>query len=91
MLRGEVPQFAVLILYGAKECAVRKKDGGIRPIAVGNTLRRLSVKVGSRPIVQAIVEELRPVLGGLNKWGDARRQLVQPDAMPGIVATEGSF
>ena len=25
MLRGEVPQFAVLVLYGANECAIRKK------------------------------------------------------------------
>ena len=31
MLRGEVPQFAVPILYGANECAIRKKGGGIRP------------------------------------------------------------
>ena len=62
MLRGKVPQFAVPILYGANECAIRKKkDGGIRPIAVGNILRRFSVKVGSRPIVQSLGEELRPV------------------------------
>ena len=39
MLRGEVPQFAVPILYGANECAIRKTDGGIRPIiAVGSTV-----------------------------------------------------
>ena len=51
MLRGEVPlpQFAVPVLYRANECAIRKKDGGIRPIAVGSSLRRLSVKAGSRP------------------------------------------
>ena len=61
MLRGEVPQFAVPVLYGANECAIRKKDGGIRPIAVGSTFRRLSVKVGSRPVVWAPGEELRPV------------------------------
>ena len=35
MLRCEVPQIAVPILYGANECAIRKKDGGIRPIDVG--------------------------------------------------------
>ena len=91
MLRGEVPQFAVPILYGANECAIRKKDGGIWPIAVGSSLRRLSVKVGSRPIVQAFGEELRPVQLGSQLVGDARRQIMWPDAMPGIVATEGSF
>ena len=70
MLRGEVPQFAVPVLYGANECAIRKKYGGIQPIAVGSTLRRLSVKVGSRPVVRALGEELRPVqLGVSTMWG----------------------
>ena len=66
MLRGEVPQFAVPILYSANECAIRKKDGGIRPIAVGNTIRRLSVKVGSKIVVRALGEELRPVQLGVS-------------------------
>ena len=61
---GEVPQFAVPILYSASECAIRKKDGDIRPIAVGSTIRRLSVKVGSRPVVRALGEERR-----LENWG----------------------
>ena len=69
MLRGEVPQFAVPVLYGANECAIRKKDGGIRPIAVGSTFRRLSVKVGSRPVVRALGEELRPVQLGVSTSG----------------------
>ena len=69
MLRGEVPQFAVPVLYGANECGIRKKDGGIRPIAVGSSLRRLAVKVGSRPIVQALGEELRPVRLGVSTRG----------------------
>ena len=66
MLRGEVPQFAVPILYGANECSIKIKDGDIRPIAVGSTIRRLSVKVGSRPVVWALGEELRPVLLGVS-------------------------
>ena len=53
MVIGQVPQFAVPVLYGANECAITKKDGGIRPIAVGSTIRRLSVKVGSRPVARA--------------------------------------
>ena len=69
MLRGEVPQFAVPVLYGANECAIRKKEGGIQPIAVGSSLRRLAVKVGSRPIVQALGEELRPVQLGVSTRG----------------------
>ena len=69
MLRGEVPQFAVPVLYGANECAIRKKDGGIRPIAVGSTFRRLSVKVDSRPVVRVFGEELRPVQLGVSTSG----------------------
>ena len=69
MLRGEVPQFAVPVLYGANECAIRKKDGGIRPIAVGSTFRRLTVKVGSRPVVRALGEELRPNQLGVSTRG----------------------
>ena len=69
MLRGEVPQFAVPVLYGANECAIRKKDGGIQSIAVGSTFRRLSVKVGSRPVVRALGEELRPVQLGVSTSG----------------------
>jgi hypothetical protein len=33
-----------IILYGASLCALHKKDGGIRPIAIGNCLRRLTSK-----------------------------------------------
>ena len=47
----------------------KKKDGGILPIAVGSSLRRLSVKVGSGPIVQALGEELRPVQLGVSSSG----------------------
>ena len=69
MLRGEVPRFAVPILCGANECSTRKKDGGIWPIAVGSTIRRLSVKVSSRPAVQALGEEVRPVQLGVSTNG----------------------
>jgi hypothetical protein len=47
MLRGEVPPQIRPTLYGANLHAFRKKDGGIRPIAVGMTLRRLISRVVS--------------------------------------------
>ena len=46
----------------------KKKDGGIQLIAVGSTLRKLSVKVGT-PVVQALGEELRPVQLGVSSSG----------------------
>ena len=66
-------------------------DGGIRPITVGNTIRRLSVIVAWRTVVRDLGEKLRPVTLGSQPVGDARRLCMRPDIMSGIVATEGSF
>ena len=96
MLRGEVPlpQFAVPVLYRANECAIRKKDGGIRPIAVGSSLRRLSVKVGScglkanRPGSRKRAEA-GPV-GGLNKRGMPGGSSCGPTLCQGLSPQKGS-
>ena len=69
ILKGEVPDFAVSTFYGATLCALTKKDGGIRPIAVGNTLRRLAAKVGARPLSHSLGNELRPVQLGFSTKG----------------------
>jgi len=69
ILRGEVPDFAVSTFFGATLCALTKKDGGIRPIAVGNTLRRLAAKVGARPLSHSLGSELRPVQLGYSTKG----------------------
>lgn len=45
MLSGKVNQEVTPVLYGASLCALSKKDGGIRPIAVGNFFRRLVAKL----------------------------------------------
>ena len=58
ILRGEVLDFAVSTFFGATLCALTKKDGGIRPIAVGNTLRKLAAKVGARPLSHSLGSEL---------------------------------
>jgi hypothetical protein len=69
-LRGELPNFALPYFYGASLLALNKKDGGIRPIAVGNSLRRLVTKAGLKPLSEALGEELRPVqLGFATKGG----------------------
>ena len=69
ILRGEVPEFARPMFYGASLCALMKKDGGIRPIAVGCTLRRLATKVGARPLSSEIGDHLRPVQLGFSTKG----------------------
>ena len=44
VLSGNLPPRIRPIFFGANRIALRKKGGGIRPIAVGNTLRRRSAK-----------------------------------------------
>jgi hypothetical protein len=45
LLSGQLPSEICHLLYGASLCALNKKDGGIRPIAIGNCLRRLTSKL----------------------------------------------
>lgn len=66
VLGGGVPEFAVSVFYGASLCALGKKDGGVRPIAVGNTLRRLATKVGAKPLSNLLGRTLRPVQLGFS-------------------------
>ena len=65
ILSGGVPEFAVRVFYGAFLCALSKKDGGVRPIAVGNTFRHLATKVGAKAMSAGIGETLRPIQLGL--------------------------
>jgi hypothetical protein len=56
LLTGQLPSEICILLYGASLCALNKKDGGIRPIAIGNCLRRLTSKLAcfqSRNIVNS--------------------------------------
>ncbi len=41
---GKIPEIIRPFFFGAKLIALNKKDGGLRPIAVGNTLRRIISK-----------------------------------------------
>ena len=46
-MSGHCPQEAAKIFFGGRLLALEKKTGGIRPIAIGFTLRRLSSKVAN--------------------------------------------
>jgi len=48
VLAGKVPASFFPVFYGASLTALIKKCGGIRPIAVGNTWRRLAAKIVCR-------------------------------------------
>jgi hypothetical protein len=58
ILAGRVPKEICPVLYDASLVALKKKDGGIRPIAVGSVLRRIVGKLAS----QSVMDDLRPVL-----------------------------
>lgn len=60
ILSGEVPSQVCPVLYGASLVALKKKDGGIRPIASGVTYRRIAAKVACATINTEIGASLRP-------------------------------
>jgi hypothetical protein len=56
LLSGQLPSEICHLLYAGSLCVLHKKDGGIRPIAIGNCLRRLTLKLAcfqSRNIVNS--------------------------------------
>jgi hypothetical protein len=59
-LAGQVPPAIRPILYGASLCALTKKGGGVRPIAVGSTFRRLVAKAACRTVKDEVVVKLAP-------------------------------
>ena len=70
VLKNMIPEDIRPIFFGANLCALSKKCGGIRPIAVGSTLRRLITKVGFKPISQELGALFRPnQLGYASKGG----------------------
>lgn len=72
-LAGHVPPSMRPVFYGATLCALAKKGGGVRPIAVGSTLRRLVAKAACRAVRDAVVVKLAPSqLGfGVQQGGEA--------------------
>ncbi|XP_063617938.1 uncharacterized protein LOC134790882 [Cydia splendana] len=69
MYTGNVNPEIVPILYGANLIALTKKDGGVRPIAVGSTLRRLASKIAVRYIISKLKPLFEPVQLGFGIKG----------------------
>ncbi|KAJ0181588.1 hypothetical protein K1T71_002310 [Dendrolimus kikuchii] len=69
MLSGCVNNDILPIIYGANLCALKKKDGGIRPIAVGTTYRRLAAKVCCRAIRNRCSSYFTPIQLGFGTKG----------------------
>ena len=71
MLRGEIPEKILPFLYGASLIAFSKPNGGIRPIAIGNTLRRLTAKAAAFAAKDAVSAKLFPTQLGVAVSGGA--------------------
>ena len=52
LLSGKLYTTIREIIFGGRLIALQKKDGGIRPIAVGYTLRRLGAKCANRHVIE---------------------------------------
>ena len=61
VIAGGVPSEIRPIFFGASLLALNKRTGGIRPIAIGLTLRRLVAKVACLGVVSSIGEYLSPL------------------------------
>ena len=64
-LRGSVPEYVRDSFFGAKLCALSKKDGGLRPIAIGSVYRRLASRMAAHHLASVVGPELRPVQMGV--------------------------
>lgn len=60
LLSGQLNPEVCPYIYGASLCALSKKGGGLRPIAIGSTFRRLVAKLGCRAVREEMAAYLRP-------------------------------
>ena len=59
-MEGRVPETVRPFFFGATLVALEKPGGGVRPIAVGCTLRRLVAKIAGQLVVDEMAELLSP-------------------------------
>ena len=71
VLAGRTPPSFRPYFFGANLIALQKKDGGVRPIAVGCTLRRLAAKVASGKVLEDMAALLAPHQLGYGVKGGA--------------------
>jgi hypothetical protein len=70
-LAGLVPLSVRPLFFGAGLIALRKKDGGLRPIAIGLVLRRLVARAACAAVRDRAAELLAPIQIGIGVSGGA--------------------
>ena len=71
ILRGDASDYAMKLLFPSNLTALRKKDGGIRPVAIGNVFRRLAANVVCYAVSRAVSHEMLPIQLGVSVKGGA--------------------
>ena len=61
IISNQLPDFIMPVLLGANLTALNKKNGGIRPIAVGETIRRIACKCAMRQVEPQLTSLLTPL------------------------------
>ena len=95
MAEGKVPEEVAPYLCGARLHAAAKKDGGIRPIAVGNILRRLTAKCIAKKVQEKAAGLLAPhqlgvgVRGGCEAILHTVRGVLEAD--PSLLCLQADF
>ena len=87
VLEGDVPVSARPYFFGANLVALGKKDGGVRPIPVGCTLRRLVAKVAGRGVMEEMGALLSPRQLGYGVKKGAESMLQSSTSMVLTLAT----
>lgn len=94
MLSGRVRSKFIEIMYGASLCALTKKQGGIRPIAVGNTLRRITSKLASASVRSLMSRKFAPrqvgfaIRGGCEAAAHATRTFIKDNSHGKVVVVK---
>jgi hypothetical protein len=65
LLDGKCSPAAAPILFGGQLMALEKKSGGIRPIAIGYTWRRIAAKCANAHAIAVLADYLQPVQLGV--------------------------
>ena len=68
-IKGAIPDYARDAFFGASLCALTKKSGGVRPIAVGSLYRRLAAKICAKFATAQLAGDLRPAQLGVGTPG----------------------
>lgn len=97
MLSGKVQSRFIETMYGAALCALEKKTGGIRPIAVGNVFRRITSKLASASVRSEMASKFAPrqvgfgIRGGCEAAAHATRTFIKRNTHRRVLVVKIDF